>query len=190
VDVSYSYKPLHHPGLPHAFINALLYLDYDRTGFDYPLIPFSVNCYGSRVIGHKGFLSRFDDSARPDPPSPTPASLLRLGAATVRALADTDLRVALVASSSWSHAFLCDKTWRLQPDREGDETMYASMCDGTYAEWFAATVESLEQAGQQELLNWFPLIGAMNAGGASLQWSTLVRTYAFNSNKAFAVFSS
>ncbi|HMN80486.1 MAG TPA: hypothetical protein PKA20_11205, partial [Burkholderiaceae bacterium] len=41
-DTAYSYKPLHHP-LGHAFTNAILYLDYDRKGFDYPILPFAVN---------------------------------------------------------------------------------------------------------------------------------------------------
>ncbi len=35
-DVAYAYKPLHHPGLPHAFLNSILYLDYDRRGFRIP----------------------------------------------------------------------------------------------------------------------------------------------------------
>ena len=37
-DVAYAYKPLYHPGLAHAFLNTLLYLDYERTGFDWPVI--------------------------------------------------------------------------------------------------------------------------------------------------------
>ena len=53
-DVAYAYKPLHEPGLGHAFLNTLLYLDYDRKGFDYPVIPFAVNCYGSRIIRNRG----------------------------------------------------------------------------------------------------------------------------------------
>ena len=35
--------------LGHAFENTVLLLDDDRVGFDYPLVPFSVNCYGRRV---------------------------------------------------------------------------------------------------------------------------------------------
>ncbi|MEE3245869.1 MAG: extradiol ring-cleavage dioxygenase, partial [Chloroflexota bacterium] len=53
-DIAYSYKPLHQKGLGHAFVNTLLYLDYDRKGFDYPVIPFSVNCYGSNIIRNQG----------------------------------------------------------------------------------------------------------------------------------------
>ena len=39
VDMAYAYQPLHHPGLAHAFLNTLLYLDYDRVGFPYPWSP-------------------------------------------------------------------------------------------------------------------------------------------------------
>ena len=34
-DVAYSYKPLHR-GLGHAFVNSILYLDWDRRGFPLP----------------------------------------------------------------------------------------------------------------------------------------------------------
>ena len=36
-DLSYAYKPLHHH-LGHAFLNTLLYLDYDRQGFRIPCL--------------------------------------------------------------------------------------------------------------------------------------------------------
>src|SRR6185437_13210370 len=39
-DVSYAYRMRYENGLPHAFINTILYLDYDRTGFPYPVVPF------------------------------------------------------------------------------------------------------------------------------------------------------
>src|SRR5215467_7977600 len=54
VDMAYAYKPLHFPGLAHAFLNTIMFLDYDRVGFPYPVIPFQVNCYGRRVISQRG----------------------------------------------------------------------------------------------------------------------------------------
>ena len=54
-DVAYSYKPLHHP-IGHAFANGVMYLDYDRQGFDYPIVPFPINCYGRRVVAQRGGL--------------------------------------------------------------------------------------------------------------------------------------
>ena len=46
----------------------------------------------------------------------------------------------------------------------------------------------MEAAGQQELLNWFALMGAVEALGARLEWSQWVETHIFNSNKVFAVY--
>src|SRR5262245_62146754 len=54
VDMAYAYRPLHFPGLAHAFLNTILFLDYDRRGFPYPVVPFQVNCYGRRVIAQRG----------------------------------------------------------------------------------------------------------------------------------------
>ena len=53
VDMAYAYKPLHHP-LAHAFTNTFLYLDWDRKGFPYPVVPFAINCYGSNLLHAKG----------------------------------------------------------------------------------------------------------------------------------------
>src|SRR5262245_10196969 len=108
VDMSYAYRPLHHP-LGHAFMNTLLFLDYDRQGFPYPVVPFQVNCYGRRVIsqhGGVGTLAHMAVEERLDPPSPSPARCFDVGRATARVLAASPWRVALIASSSWSHAFL------------------------------------------------------------------------------------
>ena len=101
-DVSYAYKPLHHP-LGHAFLNTLLFLDYDRKGFPYPVVPFQVNCYGSRVVaqqaGARG-LSQFPSDDELDPPSPAPWRCFDLGAACARVVEKSRWRVALIASSS------------------------------------------------------------------------------------------
>jgi len=107
----YSYKPLHFQGLPHAFMNTLLFLDYDRTGFDYPVLPFHVNCYGSSVVRNRGG-SPLNASveALPDPPAPPASLCFDIGAATARALKDSPWRTVLIGSSSWSHGFFGAKT--------------------------------------------------------------------------------
>src|SRR5260370_28820866 len=115
-DVAYSYEPLHHPGIPHSFMNTLLFLDYHRRGFDYPIVPVSVNCYGRRVISRRGGMSRLGDSPPFDPPSPTPKRVMALGAAIAEAVLDHPWRGALGASSSRSHALLCDHPSPLPPD--------------------------------------------------------------------------
>ena len=132
IDVAYSYRPLHHKNVGHAFVNAILYLDYHRKGFDYPVITFPLNCYGRRVISHKAFLVRFALEAAMDPPSPRPSRFMELGAATARYFRAGPLRVALIASSSWSHAFLCDKNHRLRPDTESDLRLYEALLRNDY----------------------------------------------------------
>ena len=189
-DVAYAYRPLHHPGLPHAFLNAILYLDNDRVGFSYPIVPFAINCYGRQVISYRGFTSRWGERGRPpDPPSPAPRRCFDLGAAVGRICRASPWRVALVASSSWSHAFLVDKTWRLQPDVDADLALYDAMVAGDYAAWRSQPLDRIEESGQQEMLNWFALMGAMQALGAPLVWSEFVETRVFNSSKVAAVFA-
>ncbi len=188
LDVSYAYKPLHHPSLAHAFVNAILFLDYQRKGFDHPVITFPLNCYGRRVISSKGFLSRFGDDVELDPPSPPPRRFMELGAATGRILRDSPWRVALLASSSWSHSFLCDKTYRLRPDTGSDRRLYGALREGDYDAWRETSLAQLEDAGQEELLNWFALLGAMEELGATPAWSDWVGTDVFNSNKVFAIY--
>ncbi|HTE83311.1 MAG TPA: hypothetical protein VK821_01095 [Dehalococcoidia bacterium] len=54
IDVPCTYQPLHQDGLGHAFVNTVLFLDYDRTRFPYPILPFQVNCCCRRVIAQQG----------------------------------------------------------------------------------------------------------------------------------------
>jgi hypothetical protein len=190
LDVAYAYKPLHHASIAHAFLNTILYLDYERTGFDHPVIACPLNCYGRRVISCRGFLTRLGEAVDFDPPSPSPRRFMDLGAATARVLRASPWRVALVASSSWSHAFLCDKTWRLRPDTDGDRRLYEALRAGDYAAWRDTSLDEVEDAGQQEVLNWFALMGAMQALEAPLAWSQWVGTDVFNSNKVFAIYGT
>jgi hypothetical protein len=189
MDVAYAYKQLHHPSLPHAFLNAILYLDYERRGFAHPVLCFPLNCYGRRVISYQGFMSAVDDVRDLDPPSPSPSRLMDLGAVVGKICLESPWRVVLMASSSWSHAFLCDRTWRLRPDTASDQRLYKAMSCGSLEEWRSTPLEEIEAAGQQELLNWYPLLGAMQALGATAPaWSEFVETGIFNSNKVFAAY--
>jgi len=77
IDMAYAYKPLHVDGLAHAFTNTLLYLDWDRRGFPWPVLPFAINCYGRNLIHAKGgmaalFVPPRDERELPDPPAPQP----------------------------------------------------------------------------------------------------------------------
>src|SRR5881396_170826 len=189
-DLSYAYKPLHHP-LGHAFMNTLLYLDYDRQGFPYPVVPFSINCYGRRVISQYGGAATFADlptEERLDPPSPAPWRCFDVGKASARILAKSPWRVALIASSSWSHAFLTPKNHLLYPDVDGDRALYERLRAGDYQAWRQTPLTALEESGQQEMLNWMCLAGAMSELGRRTNDAQFVQTYIFNSSKVFASF--
>jgi hypothetical protein len=188
IDMSYAYKPLHEDGLGHAFANTLLYLDLDRKGFDYPVLPVAVNCYGSSVIRNRGGMDRFSDE--PDPPSPSPRRCFEVGQATARVLRDSPWRVVLMASSSWSHAFLTEKNHWIYPDLESDRAMLDTLRRGDYNAWRNTPLAQMEKAGQQEVLNWMCLAGAMselNYKADILDW---VETWTFNAPKCMAVFQA
>jgi len=190
-DVCYSYRPLHLQGIGHAFLNSIAYLDYDRKGFNHRLLCFSINCYGRKVISFRGGAAKFGQTPRPedlDPPSPSPTRCFDLGAATARVLKKSPYRVALIASSSWSHAFLHDKAWRLYPDMESDRAFYDALRSGRYSHWRETPLSAVEDSGQQEMLNWFCLAGAMSELNRTPSWSVFIESYLFNSNKCFAIF--
>ena len=62
------------------------------------------------------------------------------------------------------------------------------MLDRDYERWRTTSLKQVEDAGQQEVLNWWALLGAMEALDAKLEWSQFVETHIFNSNKVFAIF--
>lgn len=188
IDMAYAYKPLHQDGLGHAFANTLLYLDLDRKGFDYPVLPVAVNCYGSSVIRNRGGGMQFSDE--PDPPSPSPRRCFEVGQATARALKDSPWRVVLMASSSWSHAFLTEKNHWIYPDLESDRIMLEQLRAGDYTAWRDKPLAAMEQAGQQEVLNWQCLAGAMSELNYKADIVDWVETWAFNAPKCLAVFKA
>lgn len=190
IDMAYAYKPLHH-ALGHAFENTVLLLDDERTGFDYPLLPISVNCYGRRVNAARGLrlpLAMRDDIRNLDPPSPNPARCMQVGAATARVMAQSPWRTAIVASSSWSHSFLTEKNWQLWPDVPADRRLYDALEKGDYAAWHRYTTDQIEDSGQHEVLNWFGLLGAMEELGRKPDRSTFIETWAFVSPVVFAYY--
>lgn len=188
-DMSYAYRPLHH-GLGHAFTNAVTYLDYDRTGFRYPILPVTINCYGRKVICQRGGMPRHDlvlGDDDMDPPAPTPKRLFDMGAATARTLLKSPYRVALLASSGWSHAFLTKKTHYLYPDTSADQKLYDALRFRNFDTWRNYTAEQIEDSGQQEVLNWMCLVGAMNELGRQPSYTKFIGTWIFNSTKVFMI---
>ncbi len=193
IDVAYSYEPRPDIYFPHAFANTQVFLDYDNAGqkFPYPIVSLAVNCYGEHVIARRGGIARFADikaGERLDPPGPSPVRCFQFGRAVAKSIRGSDKRVAVIASSSWSHAFLNDRDWHLRPATEADQKLYDALVAGDFEAWTSVTSRDIVEAGQHEMLNWFCLLGAVSELGLTLSWSDFVTTEIFNSNKAFAVF--
>jgi catalytic LigB subunit of aromatic ring-opening dioxygenase len=194
VDLPYAYRPLHHEGLAHAFTNTLLYFDWERRGFPHAVVPFHVNCYGAGLLSTRGgfghLMAPRDAAAAPppDPPAPSPRRCMEVGARLAETIAESPWRVALVASSSWSHAFLTARNGYLWPDREADRRLFEALRRGDLAAWREQPLEEYEAAGQHELLNWCVLLGAMERLGRRAEIVDWIETFVFNSNKCFAVF--
>lgn len=193
IDIAYAYKPLHH-ALGHAFANSVLFLDIDRRGFHYPVVPFALNAYGRRLIASRGAAQQpsqalAQSAADFDPPAPQPWRCFQVGAAIARALQKSPWRVAVIASSSWSHAFLVGKNSLLFPDVEADRRYYDALRQGDWDFWKDKTLPAIEDSGQHELLNWFCLAGAMRElGRGKPDESAFLESWVTNSNKVFAVF--
>jgi hypothetical protein len=196
IDVAYAYRPLHHP-LGHAFANSVLYLDYDREGFPYPVLPFAINAYGRWLIAARGAPRLPSEAAGEipkeevdwDPPAPQPWRCMQVGAAVARAFRESPWRVALIASSSWSHAFLVQKNGLMFPDVEADKRYYEALRSGNWQTWRNTSIEEVEDRGHHELLNWFCLVGAMHELGRSKpDESVFLESWITNSDKVFAVY--
>jgi len=196
IDVAYAYKPLHHP-LGHAFTNSVLFLDYDRKGFPYPVVPFALNAYGRWLISARGAplspseaIAQLPQAERDfDPPAPQPWRCFQVGGAVARALQRSPWRVAVIASSSWSHAFLVQKHSLMFPDVEADRRYYEALRQGDWDLWRNTTLKEIEDRGHHELLNWFCLAGAMHElGRHKPDESVFLESWITNSDKVFAVF--
>jgi hypothetical protein len=187
-DVAYATETRAEAGLAHSFSNTLVFLDRELRGMDYPVLPFHVNCYGNQLLS----------GARPDikqktrlkmsPPAPTPARCFELGRAVARYFAGTDLRVALIASSSWSHGSLTAKHGRLYPDVGADRRLHQELVEGRFSRWGELETAQIEDAGQNEILNWVCLAGAMTELGQRATMADYVESCLFNSSKVFALF--
>jgi hypothetical protein len=188
-DVSYSYDS--DDELSHAFVKTALYLDWDRRGVSFPMVPFALNCYGRLLTltsGGRVPFSVLRGEGDFDPVAPSPRRCFDLGATVARLLHETDYRVALMASSSWSHGFLTAKNSYLYPDLDSDRRLFEALRVGDWDTWRAVTPADIEASGQQEMLNWFCRAGAMSELGRTPRDLTMVESALFNSNKVFAVY--
>jgi hypothetical protein len=185
-DVACSYHLRHAETLSHAFTRTVLYLDYDRKGFNYPVIPFHVNCYGAELRVPRGHLPSVDGRAMRPPPSPPPWRCYDLGKRIAEILSASPWRVALVGSSSWSHASLTAKHSFVYPDIEADRRHLDELRSGHFDTWRELDHDEMRASGEHEMLNWVCLAGAM--AGREPQILAYSETYLFNSDKVLALF--
>jgi hypothetical protein len=187
----YAYK-LHAPQLAHGFRNTISFLDWERKGFPHPIVPLHVNCYGSKVISAGGAYGHLYNENRqeglPDPPGPSPACCMELGAKLAQSARESPYRIVLMASSSWSHCFLSPTNGYVIPDHKADRLLLAALREGDYEVWRRRTIEETEQAGHHEMLNWMVLAGAMAELKRKPVIHDYVETYIFQSDKCFASF--
>jgi len=74
------------------------------------------------------------------------------------------------------------------PDVASDRARFDELASGNFARWRNLTTAQIEDAGQQEFLNWVCLAGAMDAFGRKAEIVDYVESYLFNSDKCFALF--
>ena len=189
-DATYAYKPLHsadHYGsdLAHTFEGGLSYLDWDRRGFPYPVVPFYVNGYGHSHLSRKGY-SNPDEL---DPSAPRPWRCFDLGRATGRILRESPWRVAVLALSSWSHAGILEKNSFLFPDVEEDRRLFELLRTKQYQAWRNLDPDELILHGQQEMYSWICLAGLLEELQMEPTFLDFAETWTVNCTKVTAVFN-
>jgi hypothetical protein len=190
IHVPYAYRMRYKNGLAHSFINTLLFLDPDLKGWNYPILPIHINCYGGNVIRQRGgALAPTDMGDEPDPSAPSAVACFDLGRAIGRALAASPWRTAIIGSASWGHAFLTPKNHYLWPDHPSDRKRLAELKENRIAEWRNFTREELEDAGEHELTIWSAMVGAMSDMGKKPEVIEYIENWTLNTNSCFAVFS-
>ena len=193
--VAYSYRFLNQQTLTHAFANAMVFLDWQKSGWNYPIIPIAVNCYGTGVIHTRGGMAQLFDTRpeserdpfldTPAPAGPTPRSCFALGRALRSVLEEKEGRYVIMASSGWSHASLTAKHHWLYPDRNFDRQRLSELQASRHNLWENLSNDAVEETGSQELKNWICLAGAFEDRRA--ETIDYLDTWIFNSQKCFAL---
>ncbi len=187
-DMAYSYKPLHAKGLAHAHTNTLLYLDDDRRGWDYPVIPVHINCHGDRFVRNHGIGGPLREDLPADPKAPTPQRCFDMGRAVARAFTDSPWRVAVIGSASWSHGSLTTKHHWVYPDIPADRRLFEHLSNNDLMHFRDITAEELLEAGQLEVRDWSALAGTMYELGRKVEVVDFSESYIFNSSKCTVLF--
>jgi len=187
-DIAYSYRPLHRENAAHAFKNTLLYLDDDRRGFPYPVIPFHINCYGERFVLSRGGGGPVAADAQYDVKAPSPKRCFELGQSLARIIKDSPDKGAIIGSSSWSHGGLTQSNDWIHPDVEADKVLWEHLSTNDLTFFRDITTAQLVKAGQVEVPNWCAMLGAMHEMGQQVEPLAFAPSHIFNSSKAVALF--
>ena len=76
----------------------------------------------------------------------------------------------------------------IYPDTESDRVLLEHLRNGNYDAWRDTPLAQIEAAGQQEVLNWTCLAGAMAELDYKADILDWVETWTFNSTKCMAAF--
>jgi hypothetical protein len=68
---------------------------------------------------------------------------------------------------------------------EADRSLYDDLMAGRYSSWRERTLAQIEDSGQQEILNWACLAGALQELKLVPRFGKFHETYIFNSPKVF-----
>ncbi|MFQ6026994.1 MAG: hypothetical protein ACE5Q6_05830, partial [Dehalococcoidia bacterium] len=142
----------HKWGLPHAHVNPMMFLNQDGA---IPVLPLFVNCIG-------------EDAGNGYTPRPTAKRCYELGQGIRRFLDTRDERVAIIASSSWSHFFLTDKFNRCAFDVEFDRKNLEILKQGNTSKLAELTPTEIQESGDHEFLNWIIALGAIGEKPAEI----------------------
>ena len=180
--------------LTHAFLNALLYLDWDRKGFDYPVIPNTGELLRRGRDKQQGRL-RPPRPGYPRPlfprtqesPRPNARVLLPAWRESPRS-AGRHARPVRGDGLLWMVARLPVRRKRLAVPgrRDRQEAPRRTRKPASTDNWASLTNAEITAAGDQEFKNWICLAGAMSDRKAEI--IDYMETYIFNSNKCFAIF--
>ncbi|HEY3115680.1 MAG TPA: hypothetical protein VGK54_02960 [Chloroflexota bacterium] len=185
-DPTFSLEPMHEDGLAHTFKGVVFHLDWDKREFATPVVPVSVDPFGTRRRGQDGMSPLTSEDVLPI----SAERAFELGRATARVLRASPWRVALVAGTGWSHAnnTSWERSW-IHPDMESDRRRHDEWASNKFDRWGSFTYAELEEFGQWEMLCWIALAGAMSEIGAKVQHSDFQEGWIFNSNWVNTIFS-
>jgi hypothetical protein len=191
IDIPCSWKLSHLEALGHAFTRTVDYLDWDRKGFPYAIVPFHVSCYGEDLrvptAEAETVVGRLVEEVEVRPPeAPPPWRCYDVGRAVAEIIAESPYRAVIIGSSSWSHASLTGMHGYLWGDVDSDRKHLTQLRSGRQHEWRDLDPARLRASGQHEMRNWICLAGAME--GRRAEVLAYAETYIFNSSKCVALF--